>query len=201
MRAPAPRAESDRGFTLVELIVYCALLAIVLPLVGTLLHRTLVTQRDVGAVTEASTTSQTVARSVGAGVRNASAISYTTPSSETELLVVRAQVGPAGTPSWMCQGWYYDGAHDVLYAKRVPAAGAASPAITAPTAAQLATWTELARGVTPPGGRVFTPTPSTDPTEVTLRFMTAAGERKQALISTSFTKRPQGETGSDPCFS
>jgi prepilin-type N-terminal cleavage/methylation domain-containing protein len=194
----------ERGVTLVELLVSTAILAVVLPLAGALLTGALTSQRDVSALAAAANDAQTVVTSVEAGGHNASAIKRTsyTPTSGTqpnEMLVVRTQVGRSGSPIWYCHAWYYDAVAQVLYSKRVPASG--SSAITAPTDGVLTTWTELARGVTPVAP-ASPPTPliTVTATRVELDFLVSAGTRKPVVMSTAISKRPQGQTGSAPCF-
>jgi len=194
---------ADRGVTLVELLVYSALLVLVLTIVGSMLYRALVSQRDVRAVTEASNTAQLVASSVESGVRNAAAIKYTALAGADELLVARASFGSTVAPSWTCVGWFYDASEKVLYTRRVSPTGAPTPAITAPsTPANYATWVALADGVVPltVGAHVFTPAPIAAPTMVSVDMKVLAGTRKPTAMSSSFVSRPQGETGSAPCF-
>ncbi|WP_164983985.1 prepilin-type N-terminal cleavage/methylation domain-containing protein [Cellulomonas endophytica] len=209
-------AGRDRGVTLVELIVSMAILVVLLPLAGLLLESTLLSQRDTGDLTRAGDAAQTVAGSVEAGVRNASAFRVTyvrpTPSSDPdELLVVRTR-GTGAT--WRCEAWWYDAAADTVWTRRVPESAGAAAALTPPSSGIPAGWTALARGVTPrarpvPSGSP-TPTPAaglTGPAVLTatsrgveLGFTVATGRGKPVVLSTAISKRPQGQTGSAPCF-
>lgn len=202
MRHPGHRVrQTDAGITLVELLIYSVLMLVVLTLVGTILYRALVSQRDVRDVTDASNAAQLVSASFERGVRNASKIAYTTSAGD-ELLAVRARVGSSTAPSWACEGWFYDASALTLYTKTVPAAGAPNPAITAPVStADYATWTTLARGLSPraPSTAVFTPDGLPIAT-VDLNISVAAGQRRPVVIVTQATKRPQGSTESAPCF-
>lgn len=198
------RADGDAGITLVELLVYSVLSVVVITVVGSLLVRTLVSQRDVRSVTGATTAAQLVAASVEAGVRNAAAVRPpVTLEGADELLVARvAQVDAAGTPGWRCQGWFYDASESTLSTRTTPAS-AGSAAITAPTTAgHLATWTVLATGVdlAPGVPRAFTHEPGVPAAGVRLDVEVAAGTRKPVRISTRVTQRPQGSTESAPCF-
>ncbi|WNB87380.1 prepilin-type N-terminal cleavage/methylation domain-containing protein [Cellulomonas sp. ATA003] len=214
----------ERGFTLAELLVYCALLAIVLPLAGSLLLGAVIAQRDVQAVNTATASVQAVAASVESGVRNASAIRATAfgdpeDVDPSQLLVVRTR-GTDASPRWFCQAWYYDAFAGTVRTRRVAAEKVGSP-IVRPAAATTPGWTELASGVTAAKWRgpgpapapvpVFEVTPTATPTTVRIGLEIGAGERPPVVLigarerppvalSTSITKRPQGETASTPCF-
>ena len=199
------RHHDERGITLPELLVSCALLVLVLPLAGSLLHGAVLTQRDVQSVVAATTAVQTVTGAVELGVRNASAMRHVARPDGTELLVVRSLVGPPGQGRWVCQGWYYQGG--AVYMRRVGAAGASTPAIVAPSDADIGHWTVLATGVTPRDDGVddqpdtlFTPVPPARTTRVDVDILASAGARPPVAISTTFVARPQGQTGSAPCF-
>lgn len=191
----------DRGVSLVELLVASAILAIVVPIGGGILHSAVVSQRDVDAVTKANTASQAVAASVEAGVRNAAALRLTAAGADgaDELLVARIRTGVAAdSDSWVCQGWFYSSVDDVLYTRRIPATSATTP-IVAPTSTTVAAWTPLAAAVTPPGsGRLFAL--SGDLRRVDLAVVVSAGERRPAALSTSVVRRPQAQIKGTPCF-
>jgi hypothetical protein len=197
-RRALPRRD-ERGLTLADLLVYSALLTILLPLAGVLLHGAVSSQRDVQSVTQAGDVVQTAVRSVEIGIRSAAAVyPVTAPAAGTELIVARRPVGPAGSvTTWVCQGWYY--ADGVLYTRRVDAAGATAPAITT---ANLSQWSVLASGIAPrvAGSRVFTTTASGATTTVGVDLAVAAGGKQVAVMSTAVTTRPQGQTGGHPCF-
>ncbi len=195
-----PGGGDDRGLTLAELLVYCALLAIVLPLAGVLLHGALTSQRAVQGVTEATGSVQVVARSVERGIRSASAVSpLTAPTPGSQLLVARTDAGAQDRDAGLCQGWYYTGG--VLYTRQVTVPGAPVPAITT---TDLAQWTVLASGVGPraDGSAIFTQTTSGTTTTVGLDLAVTSGSKQLAVVSTAFTTRPQGPTptGGTPCF-
>ena len=202
-------AGDDSGVSLVELVVATAILALVLPLVGAVLQAALTSQRDVQSVTNAASSVQIISTSVEGGVRNASAIRRTTyaPASGTrpnELVVARTHVGGQ---EWRCEAWYYDAVAGVLYTRSVDAATVSAP-ITPPAGGATTGWTELARGVVPVARTspapnpvpLFTATPTARPTSVGVGLSVAAGTRRPALLSTTISKRPQGNVVSAPCF-
>jgi type II secretory pathway pseudopilin PulG len=208
---------AERGMTLAELIVYSAILAIVLPIAGTVLHGAIVANRDAQAVTGATAGVQAVAVSVETGVRNAAKIQRSTYANgsgvpQSELLLVRTRIAEPGT-TWACQAWYYDGLAKTVVTRRIPVpdAGATAPVITRP-ATGAAGWTELARDVEPRARYgtsatyppVFTASSTTTSTstvaKVQVGLRVAAGKRQPVDLFTSITSRPQGETGSTPCF-
>ena len=205
--------EPELGITLAELLVYAALLVLVLPLAGVLLHGALVGNRDVRAVASASAAAQAVAASVEAGVRNASQIRLTATPNATgvppdELLVVHTQSGGTDASRWTCQAWYYDGTRGTVQTRRVAATGNGASVIAPPDSPTADGWTDLAHGVTavarprPAGAPAPNPTPVFTATAATveLGLQIAAGDRTPVLLSTSITQRPQGETASAPCF-
>lgn len=198
MRPPARRTD-DAGFSLAELIVYSMILLVVLTMTGTLLVRSLTTQRDVRAVTSATDEAQLASRSVERGVRNAAAVGRLT-SPAGEMLVVRTRVASPTVSSWRCQAWFVgDALGGGLYTRSVAASGAGTPAIAMPTSAtDLAGWTKLATGVRPgaTGGQVFT----VSGRAVSYAFSVPAGAKPPVTITTQVTALPQGETGSTPCW-
>lgn len=195
-----PGAPDERGLTMAELLVSCALLVVVLALAGVLLQGGVTAQRDVQAVTQASDTVQVAARSIERGVRSASAVSpISSPTAGSQLLVVRLRVGAAGADAtWVCQGWYHTGG--VLYTRRVDAAGAPTPALTT---ADLSQWSVLASAVVPraTGVPILSRTVTGTATTVGLDLaVSSSGTSQLAVVSTVFSTRPQGQTGGAPCF-
>lgn len=188
---------AQAGVTLVELLVYSVLLTIILLIVGSVLVRGLLTQRDVRAVSEATTTAQNVAQSVERGVRNAAAVGYST-SATGELLTVRTRVADTSTSAWYCQAWFVDTANGgTVYMLRRPASGAGPVLVEPSTPAALGEWTRLADEVSPFGSStVFQLAGQT----VSFDFRVAAGAQKPVGMSSHVTARTQGETGSTPCF-
>lgn len=190
------RVRDDRGLSLTELLVGSAVLVMLLPLAGAMFHGALVTQRDVRAVTEATTTAQAAVASLEAGVRNAAAIRRTTAGAggTDELLVVRTRVAHAGSGAWECRAWFYDSAKQQILSRTSPVA------IAAPDTSTASQWTTLAERVAPPAPG--TPvTVLTGQSSLDVSFSVGTGtDRKPVLVSTSITRRPQNDIKGTPCF-
>lgn len=183
-------ATSESGLTMIELLVASVIAVLVLALVGSLLTSSLRVERATRTVAEATDLGQLVARTVQAGVRNASKVSLT-DTGNTQLLRVRT-AGTAETPSWLCQAWFYTpDAGGALYMK------VTSPAapISAPTSSTLPSWTKLGDGINPSGAKVFTAVLGL----VTLDFTVRAGSSSPIPIKSTATTRTL-ETESTPCF-
>lgn len=101
--------DFERGFTLVELLIYSMLLLIVLAIVGAMLGSTVTTSKSVNSLTAASTSAQLVSESVERGIRNSSDFHLTTPTGTDQLLVARTALDGA-TINWVCVAWYYSAA-------------------------------------------------------------------------------------------
>lgn len=183
--------DSERGFTLVELLIYSMLLMIVLAIVGSMLVSTVTTSKKVDSVTTASTAAQLVADSVERGIRNSSDFHLTTPTGTDQLLVARTAQG-GSTINWVCAAWYYSAAgggtiRHTTSTTTIPAA---------PTAADLAGWTLLDTGVAPASGTaIFSATGSA----VTVSFKGLAGNNAPVAISSSVFSRA-GSTGVPACY-
>ncbi|TFC66618.1 PilW family protein [Cryobacterium sp. TMT2-4] len=188
----------ERGFSLAELLIYMALLVLVLFVAGGLLVNGLRTQETTQSVTNASTTAQQIARSVQAGVRNASAVTVVTDAvAGTQLLVVRAIGTDPSSTAASCQAWFYTPHNGgSIYTKRT-----SSPAtlITVPAGGPQGVWSLLGSGVSPADpvtARVFN---APSGSRVDLKFNVAAGAHPYVLINTT-TYTPQISMVSAPCF-
>ena len=182
--------DSERGFTLVELLIYSLLLIIVLGIVGAMLVSTVSTSKSVNSVTSASTAAQLASESVVRGIRNASDFQLTTPTGTDQLLVARTALGGA-TINWVCVAWYYSaaGGGTIRYTT--------SPTtILPPTAAQLTVWELLDTGVAPVSGTgIFSATGA----QLNLAFNGLAGSRPAVSITSSAFSRA-GSTGVPACY-
>ncbi|MDQ1542532.1 MAG: hypothetical protein QOK08_170, partial [Actinomycetota bacterium] len=84
----------DDGFTLVELMVACVVMAIIMAAVGGMLFSLITTPRAVTARENAASSAQLAVRSIQVGVRNSSDFRLTSPNGVDQLLVARtAQSG------------------------------------------------------------------------------------------------------------
>jgi len=183
--------DSERGFTLVELLIYSLLLIIVLGIVGAMLASTVSTSKTVNSVTSASTAAQLASESVVRGIRNASDFQLTSPTGTDQLLVARTALDGA-TLTWVCAAWYYSAAGGGTI--RYTTSPVAIPA--APTAAQLTGWQLLDTGVAPASGtRIFTATGA----QLNLAFNGLAGIRPAVSITSSAFSRA-GATGVPACY-
>ncbi|WP_160141067.1 PilW family protein [Cryobacterium shii] len=185
----------NAGFTLIELLIYMVLAVIVLLIVGGLLINSLATERTVSDATQASNSGQLVSRSVGQGVRNASAI-WTSPlNAIPELLIVRT-AGSGAEQTWRCQAWSYkDG-----QVRTTTSAG------IIPTAAgDIATWTLLGDGMAPVSGSpVFRKNPLNGRrVDLGLDVSTGPGKKPVRISTSSTSRQPLPASGPDvslPCF-
>ena len=95
---------TERGFTLVELLIYSMLMVVVLAIVGGMIVSFTSTSKTVGSITQVSTSGQLAAQSVERGIRNASDFRLTTPTGTDQLLIARTAGG--GTDlTWKCAAW------------------------------------------------------------------------------------------------
>lgn len=187
----------DRGFTLIELMLYMALSIIVLVIAGGILISGLRTQETARTVTDAANTAQQIVRSVQAGVRNASAITVSSDATTgTQLLLARTIGSDPNSTAASCQAWYYSPLNGgAIYTTRTTPASV----ITLPSGGPQGVWTILGAGITPSDpatGKVFN-APSGG--RVELKFDVAAGTHPYVLINT-MTYTPQSATVSAPCF-
>ncbi|TFB96788.1 hypothetical protein E3O42_16755 [Cryobacterium adonitolivorans] len=187
---PGIKSNSDDGFTLIELIVYSALLMLVLSVIGGLFISGLNTATAVRTVTNASTAGQIVADSVETNIRNASDFRLTVPTGTDQFLVARtAQRG--ATLTWSCIAWYYSaaGAGRIFFKQ-------SDLAILAPTASELGSWVLLNDGVRPISGTTIF---SSAGQRLTVNFKGLAGDHPPVVITSSATSRA-GASGSLACY-
>lgn len=183
-------SASERGFTLIELLVYSLLLSLVIMIVGGMIFSAVTASKSVVSTTETSTDAQLVAKSVVTGIRNSSDFRLTNPVGNDQLLVAR-RASAGATLTWSCTAWYYseaDGGSIRFTTSDLP--------ILPPTPSQLATWTLLAKGVTPVSGTgIF----SALNERLSLSIHGLDGLHPPTDITTSATSRA-GASGSLTCF-
>lgn len=183
--------RDERGFTLIELLIYMVLSVVVLLIVGGFLINSLKAERTVHDATQASSTGQLVAKSVGHGVRNASAVWHSAAGAVPEILIVRT-ADSGNTESWLCQAWSYQNGQVRTKTSTV---------LIPTTTASIATWTLLGDGMQPVSGSpVFGGTGR----NVSLKLDVDTGEGQPVRISTSLhSRQPVPATGVEvslPCF-
>ncbi|TFC77195.1 hypothetical protein E3O45_07460 [Cryobacterium sp. TMS1-20-1] len=182
--------DPERGYTLVELIVYSSLLIIVVAVVAGLFVSGLTATERVQTVTAATTSGQVVADSIETNVRNSTDFLLTTPAGTDQFLVART-VNRDSTLSWHCVAWYYSAAgNGSIYSKR------SSVAILLPTPIELQDWTLVQEGIAPVAGtNIF----SASGQQLTVNFASLAGDHPSVVISSSATSRA-GASGGLTCF-
>lgn len=181
---------SDRGLTIVELLVYSMLLVIVVALAGAMLISLMVSSKTVDTISKATTAGQLTVDSIASSIRNSSDFQLTVPSGTDQLLIART-ASTNGPLTWSCVAWYYS------------ATGTGSirswrsdTAILAPTPTELGSWTLQAEGVMPlSGDTVFTTTPK----QLTVSFKSGAGIDSPVGITSAAVSRA-GASGSLSCF-
>ncbi len=136
--------DTDRGFTLVELLIASVLMVLVLTLVGGVLIQGLRIQNTVQASTTAASTSQLASEPLSRGIHNSLGLQVSTPAPGISLLraVVRSDNSTKAAGSLECQAWVV--VNGQFRTQR------SATAIAEPTAAaSVSTWTLLATGVAP----------------------------------------------------
>ncbi|MCU1585290.1 MAG: Prepilin-type N-terminal cleavage/methylation protein [Microbacteriaceae bacterium] len=181
--------DSERGFTLVELLIYSMLLILVLAIVGAMIASTTSTSKIVTSMSKASAAGQLTAESIERGIRNSSDFLLTSPSGTDQMLVARTVQG-AATATWVCAAWYYSATKGTIRYTTSPTA------IAAPTASGLAAWTLLDPAVSPvSGSAVFSATG----VQLTIAFNSLAGAEPPVAISSTVLSRA-GSSGTPACY-
>ncbi|KQX07959.1 MULTISPECIES: PilW family protein [unclassified Leifsonia] len=189
-------ARDEKGFTLVELIVYSGLFVMILAIVGGFLINSIKGDALVRDSSQATQDGQLVARSLKTGIANASDIRRTLLTDDSELLVAHTRSGDAaGTAN--CQAWYYTPlSGGAIYWMSGPGSTPIpSPSIDPAGTTTPPGWILMLRGVTPHSTRIFT----TGTGSVTLDMSVDAGDRPAVLIQTTVNQRIQ-QSESLACF-
>ncbi|GAB3268762.1 prepilin-type N-terminal cleavage/methylation domain-containing protein [Microbacterium sp. MEC084] len=167
--------RDDRGFTLVELLVYVVLLAGILTLGAGLVMSVTQGSLRVTSSADASRDGQTIARTITTSVRNASHV-----SADGDFVVARLEDGAGDA----CHAWYAYGGS--VYARISDAA------IAQPAGAPGSTWMRVGTGLVSTSG-VFTA--ASGGVKVTFQVDTRTSP---TLIETVAVPRLLG-TGGNPC--
>jgi hypothetical protein len=197
--------RADEGFTLVELLMSMAFVAVVLAIGGTMILSGMRVQAQVAGTSGATGRGETVARSVEAGVRNSSSYLVGDPDSDgNQLLRARVAIGVAAdSVSWICQAWYFDAIDQKVW---TTSSSSAIADVTSP--AQVQDWTLLADGIeqdlnaaTNGGGgnsHIF----SGSSTELRLQFVVTSGDVALVLVPSTVVQQLKvtGGTGPSTCF-
>jgi len=174
------RLSSDSGITLIELMIYIALGAVVISVVGSVMIQSFRVQDSVQTSNSATGDGQLVIASIQTGVRNASVLSMSS-TSDGELLIARTN-NSAGAVSCKYRAWYYASAGTgSIYTK------SSATAITAPTtSAALSTWTRLTTGVSRSGTTAIF---ATSAQQVDVRFNVAVRDSNPVPFKTTIISR------------
>lgn len=182
--------NAQRGFTLIELIVYMMLLVVVVGVAGGILMSVMANTTKVNAVAQATTAGQLTVDSINSSIRNSSDFQLTAPSGTDQLLIART-ASTSGPLTWSCVGWYYSAAGS----GSIRSMRSTAP-ILAPTSTDLASWTLLAQDITPfTGAGVFAATGR----ELTVSFNSGAASQAPVGITSAAVSRA-GASGSLSCF-
>jgi len=197
MRTPITHAvRDDRGVTLVELMIYSALMLVIITIAGAILGSALRGQRDIAASSSGTNAGQLVAQSISTGVRSATEITVKSVNSTTQMLIIRTP-GLAATASARCQAWYFTTDNGGAVYSTTSASS-----IPTPTAAQLATWTKLTSGIllSPRSGAptAILTADATPTRSITFEWAMANASAQPIIISSTASTR-QSITGSTSC--
>lgn len=197
--------ESERGFTLAELIVYCVLLIVVLGMAGSMFIKLIYAQRDIKALSEANNETQLVFKQLELDLRNAD---WAEVRQGGTLLVVRTRVATSVTATApYCVGYYYNSADGTLHRKWTADSAPTTAALAAtdptdPTGLRAVAnvWNTSMTDVGPIGSvPVFGPRDqlfeAPKVIQVSLRAKTS-GNRKPIEFVKSISIRPQSGMGS-----
>lgn len=208
-RLKAAVLQTNRGFTLVELLVYVAMLGIVLSILGGMLISGLNVERTVTRANEETRLGQLISRSIEKGVRNATAFKVESVGSDQILRARSADVKISGTTTtvtWRCMAWYYRASDGAFFSTTRTAGAVSKPGTVAP-ATPLTAWTLYGSGVKP----VASATPvlsgvasaySKTAPPLKLSFQVAVDNAPPVQIAAEYHLRLQNDTTTGPktCF-
>lgn len=174
----SPGLHDDRGFTLVELLVYVVLLGVILAAGFGLLTNSFRGSNYVLGSADASRDGQTIARTITTSVRNAMQVTVATDG----RFVV------AATASGKCHAWFAAPDGDVF-------ARTSSDRIARPADGDPAGWMLIGSGIAPAEGdaRIFIQSGD----GVAMRFTVATATKPTLVKTTSVPRLPH--TGVNPC--
>ena len=198
--------RDDSGFTLVELLVYVALLALVMFILGGMLISGLTAERTVTRASDETRLGQLISRSIEKGIRNATAFKVESVGSDQILRTRSADVNISGTTTtvtWRCMAWYYRASDGAFFSKTSTAGTVLLPG-PAP-ATPLTAWTFYGSGVKPAAGATTVLSGSAaafsrtaPPVPLTLSFQVAVDKAPPVQISAQYNLRVQNDTTTGP---
>ncbi|NTV38338.1 MAG: hypothetical protein HGA51_00035 [Demequinaceae bacterium] len=194
--------DSESGFTLAELVVYCVLLIVVLGMAGSMFIKLIYAQRDIRALSETNNETQLVFKQLELDLRNAD---WAEVRQGGTLLVVRTRVATSVTATApYCVGYYFNSADGSLHRKLTASNAPTTSALATTTASGLRTvanpWNTSMKDVGAIGSApVFGPRDelfeAPEVIQVSLRAETS-GNRKPIEFVKSISIRPQSGMGS-----
>ncbi|KQO97398.1 PilW family protein [Leifsonia sp. Leaf264] len=196
--------QHDEGYTLIELLIYVGLFLLVAFIVGSILLNSLRISATVTNSTSTVQGGQLIARSVDAGIRNATSLNVASVPGRPNDQLLRARssivklTGSVKTTTWRCLAWYYDSVNQKVYTKSNSSAAVPVPAISDLTGHG---WTLLSAGVTSSTTPFVNSTDSNGPkltTNYNVRAGDVAGATYQTIIIT--LQQPDTTTGPTTCF-
>jgi len=105
---PSSAVRADAGFTLIEMLVACALFSLVILVAGGIMMGQFSAQGQVSAVTSTTTDAQLAGNSIDAGIRNSSGFKLSAVGADQFLVARVAGAGAALVRH--CTAWYYSAA-------------------------------------------------------------------------------------------
>ncbi|MFC4242437.1 type II secretion system protein J [Gryllotalpicola reticulitermitis] len=195
-------AVAEGGFTLIELMIYSALLLVVLMIVGGLMANVQKAGDKIEATNGQTTDAQQVATVIRTMVSNASALSESFPQTTASsanpggdvLIMARTQSRSAPAPDqWECVAWFYDSVGHAIYQET------SDTAIAFPTGGPSGSWTMLAHYVAPSDTTQQAITASANSVTLNLSLSTRPGAAP-ATIQTVAYIRGITTPVSAPCF-
>lgn len=188
------RTADDRGFTLVELLVYMFLAVVVLTIISAILINSLRAENSVRAAALATDSAQLAAQSLNRGVHNSSAIEVSTPAAG--VIVVRTRsLDSSSTGVWRCEAWSV-----IDNELRTTDSTTAIPAPS--LASDVSNWLLLAEGVEPIGADPMFVLDA-DGRSLAVSLTVANGDGIPITLDTTIVSRqPTPATGrvTAPCF-
>lgn len=137
---PGDGPSPERGFSLIELVLYIAFSSVILLLAAGMFASAFHARTQVLALTTAASEGQLISRSVEEGVRNAAGPAGSTgpaefgvyadlPSADgSQIMRARVALGASsGTITWQCQAWYYSASTTSVFFTRNPLAAVPDP--------------------------------------------------------------------------
>lgn len=186
---------SDRGFSLMELLIAMSLFAVVVTVVGSIIVSALTADRTVRDVTGSTTDGQLVVNVIEETVRNSTAVSIDPdPDGSSIYAVARTTAGGAAR----CQAWFYDNETGTIFGRT------SAVTIVPPTPGSVSSdWTALSAGVAPivDNSGVAVPVFALDGTRgLAVSFSVDGGAGVSSLFITTATGRAPQSNVSPTCF-